>query len=311
MTLEEDKLKIRQVLSATIASLCNNGLDFNSELKIEGLIGITLDKDCVFLVNINEVLQSRKKKAELQGKQPLGVNKPGDCQTKRKNATETTPHIKKEPQSPRSGSNTAKDSHASEPFQDQKFSVKEEPSKVVSERLETECLSMQQHGGGYAEVQKSVKTVQHPEGLVEQKQVEWKTYDADGRVLEHKKVEAVQTMAQPLPNADGNAHYVGSDMNQHDYDAQFNNHQEYYYDQEFDNYNDIYQTNDQNYYEQQSEYDSNYDIQGHSFPSSTRGKKAAKRAGKRGTRGKASSRIDHVSQTSPFLNTSIPRVFFF
>lgn len=67
-------------------------------------------------------------------------------------------------------------------------------TKVVSES-QTQCMAVQPYGGGYAQVQKSVKTVQNAQGVVEQKQMEWRTYAADGRVLEHKKVQEVQTVA--------------------------------------------------------------------------------------------------------------------
>lgn len=66
--------------------------------------------------------------------------------------------------------------------------------KVVSES-QTQCMAVQPYGGGYSQVQKSVKTVQNAQGVVEQKQMEWRTYAADGRVLEHKKVQEVQTVA--------------------------------------------------------------------------------------------------------------------
>lgn len=89
--------------------------------------------------------------------------------------------------------------------------VKAEPMipKVVSES-QTQCMAVQPYGGGYAQVQKSVKTVQNAQGVVEQKQMEWRTYTADGRVLEHKKVQEVQTVAPsggPVPGG-----FVGQPM---------------------------------------------------------------------------------------------------
>ena len=46
------------IISETIVALCNSGLDFSSELCVEGLLGITLDGRDILLVNINEVIKS-------------------------------------------------------------------------------------------------------------------------------------------------------------------------------------------------------------------------------------------------------------
>ena len=54
--MRSDKQRIQEILTQTIVSLCNSGLSFETELSVEGLLGITLDKADVFLVNINEVV---------------------------------------------------------------------------------------------------------------------------------------------------------------------------------------------------------------------------------------------------------------
>ena len=56
MDREADQMKIKQLLTATIASLCNNSLSYNGELSIQGLLGITIDRKDILLVNINETL---------------------------------------------------------------------------------------------------------------------------------------------------------------------------------------------------------------------------------------------------------------
>jgi hypothetical protein len=56
MSREADRQKIKQILTATIVSLCNNGMSFSTEMTIEGLLGITLDHSDVFLVNIHETV---------------------------------------------------------------------------------------------------------------------------------------------------------------------------------------------------------------------------------------------------------------
>ena len=52
MKPEQERLK--NLVSDTVTLLCRNGLAFQDELKIEGLIGITLDNNEVFLVPINK-----------------------------------------------------------------------------------------------------------------------------------------------------------------------------------------------------------------------------------------------------------------
>ena len=47
--------RMKQILTASIVDLCHGGLSFSAEMRIEGLLGITLDRNNVLLVNINEV----------------------------------------------------------------------------------------------------------------------------------------------------------------------------------------------------------------------------------------------------------------
>ena len=54
MVLKADQLRMKALLKETITLLCKNGLNYKSEFSVEALIGITLDKGDVFLVNINE-----------------------------------------------------------------------------------------------------------------------------------------------------------------------------------------------------------------------------------------------------------------
>ena len=42
------------LLLDTVALLCKNGLTYRREMKIQGTLGITLDDDSVFVVQINE-----------------------------------------------------------------------------------------------------------------------------------------------------------------------------------------------------------------------------------------------------------------
>lgn len=52
--MKSDQEKVRFLLIDTIALLCKNGLSFKNELKIQGLLGITVDGSDVFIVHIDE-----------------------------------------------------------------------------------------------------------------------------------------------------------------------------------------------------------------------------------------------------------------
>ena len=56
MSLEEQS-KIKLLLTEAIAVLCRNGLTYQSGLSIEGLLGITLDNQNVFLISLNETIE--------------------------------------------------------------------------------------------------------------------------------------------------------------------------------------------------------------------------------------------------------------
>ncbi len=49
--------RVRSGLAEAITNLCKDGLNFSSEMCVEGLLGITLDNKDVFLVNIKEVVK--------------------------------------------------------------------------------------------------------------------------------------------------------------------------------------------------------------------------------------------------------------
>jgi len=56
--LGETEQRVRTSLRDAILLLCQTGLKFNTELSIDGLIAVTLDKKDVFLLSIKETLQS-------------------------------------------------------------------------------------------------------------------------------------------------------------------------------------------------------------------------------------------------------------
>lgn len=52
-----DQERVKTLLTETIILLCKNGLHFKNEFTVEGLIGITIDKNDVFLINIKETIK--------------------------------------------------------------------------------------------------------------------------------------------------------------------------------------------------------------------------------------------------------------
>ena len=66
---------IKDIIKDTITLLCKNGLNYEESCSIEALIGITLDKSNVILLNVNEVI-------ELEGKSKNEENEP-KCSRKR------------------------------------------------------------------------------------------------------------------------------------------------------------------------------------------------------------------------------------
>ena len=54
--MKQDQEKVRSALIETVMMLCKNGVAFESELTVQGLIGITIDRQDVFIVHLNERL---------------------------------------------------------------------------------------------------------------------------------------------------------------------------------------------------------------------------------------------------------------
>ena len=52
--MKADQERVRNLLTDTVALLCKNGLQYQTELRVQGVLGITLDNNDVFIVHINE-----------------------------------------------------------------------------------------------------------------------------------------------------------------------------------------------------------------------------------------------------------------
>ena len=62
-TMRSERQWMQEILRQTIVSLCKSGLKFSHEMCVEGLLGVTLDKSDVFLVNIKEVVSLNNSEA--------------------------------------------------------------------------------------------------------------------------------------------------------------------------------------------------------------------------------------------------------
>ena len=52
--MKADQERVRDLLTDTVTLLCKNGLQYQTELRVQGVLGITLDNNDVFIVHINE-----------------------------------------------------------------------------------------------------------------------------------------------------------------------------------------------------------------------------------------------------------------
>ena len=52
--MKADQERARNLLTDTVTLLCKNGLQYQTELRVQGVLGITLDNNDVFIVHINE-----------------------------------------------------------------------------------------------------------------------------------------------------------------------------------------------------------------------------------------------------------------
>lgn len=70
MGLKKAENQVKLLLQDTIIALCRNTLNYCAEVTVEGLLGITLDSDEIFLVSLNETFNNpnvaKKEKANLK-----------------------------------------------------------------------------------------------------------------------------------------------------------------------------------------------------------------------------------------------------
>jgi len=78
-----EQKRIRDLITQTVAMLCQSSLNFQSMFTVEGLLGITIDDKDVFLINIHEVVSSakRKKRKFVNKKSVASMSADGDKHT--------------------------------------------------------------------------------------------------------------------------------------------------------------------------------------------------------------------------------------
>ena len=88
--MKQDHQRIQNMLLSTVSMLCRNGVQFDRELKVEGLIGITIDDDEVFLVHVDEKMCSATENTQIT----MTVTEP----RKRPNEDSVSKHSRPQPQ---------------------------------------------------------------------------------------------------------------------------------------------------------------------------------------------------------------------
>lgn len=170
MKLKEDQARIKELLKDTITLLCKNGLQYKAGFSVEALIGITLDEEDVFLVNIKESVGEIEKKGKKSGvevtvhrrKTTDGSESENDVSPNKRNQTLVSKHARKRPpdSSPSpydhaspakhsrlhseqdDASNTSSTHYQSEQSKDSAFNIKPEPIDD-----EDELVFVKQEGG--------------------------------------------------------------------------------------------------------------------------------------------------------------------
>ena len=73
--MKPDQSRLQTILFNTIPVLCRNGLSFSKEIKVQGLLGITIDNSDVILVQFNEVIDDSEQSEEFQVERKFSVSR--------------------------------------------------------------------------------------------------------------------------------------------------------------------------------------------------------------------------------------------
>jgi len=61
--MKADQERVKVLLTDTVTLLCRNGLHFQKQLRVQGVLGITVDDSDVFIVHINEAFNEQQHSA--------------------------------------------------------------------------------------------------------------------------------------------------------------------------------------------------------------------------------------------------------
>ena len=98
---KDEQSRVRSLLLDTVSLLCKNGLTHKT-MKIQGLLGITIDEDDVFIVHINDLVgeteaNAGKRTGERSGSRESSSGKTPDKNAHRKRSATASPATKGPP----------------------------------------------------------------------------------------------------------------------------------------------------------------------------------------------------------------------
>jgi len=76
--MKPDQTRVGALLIDTVSLLCRNGLNFSTDIKVQGLLGITIDGTDVFLVHFNETFTDNQPTASSTEAQPARIDPTSD-----------------------------------------------------------------------------------------------------------------------------------------------------------------------------------------------------------------------------------------
>ena len=128
--IRPEQERVRQLLTEAVTLLCRNSLQFEEEVMVEGLIGITLDKRDILLVSIHETVQQTLREVTSSvrsDKEPIAPASPGKRKRRKRSQDSdsdapppATPPVKKHAPS------VTDDDDDSRPDPEQRVNVKKE-----------------------------------------------------------------------------------------------------------------------------------------------------------------------------------------
>ena len=84
--------QMKSLLADSIINLCKNSLQFSSEISVEALVGVTLDKQNILLMNINKSISCDQVTVKKDQTDPPKRRKKGSSPNKRKSSTIAPPN---------------------------------------------------------------------------------------------------------------------------------------------------------------------------------------------------------------------------